>query len=146
MASKEDLMEEDNGEEGADRRDEEIISDSDSDSDSDSEDEELDALKLGITGLEQRVRDTHGRDYDAHALLVRVLREKSQMGKLEKARKAFSKNFPLPEGGPFLGVGGLGGDLGGGGGTSAPHFLFLTPFISMHMLPPIISNMHTIIV
>jgi hypothetical protein len=99
--AEEDMMMED--------REEDLSSDDDSDSDSDSEDEELDALKLGITGLEQRVRDTHGRDYDAHALLVKVLREKNQMSKLEKARKAFSKNFPLPEGELLSWHGGGGG-------------------------------------
>ena len=84
--------------EDQDLMEEDVEDDSDDDSsDSDSEDD-IDASTLGIPGLEQRVRDTHGRNYDAHAMLVRVLRDKSAMAKLEKARKAFSKNFPLPEG------------------------------------------------
>jgi hypothetical protein len=88
-----------------DEDDHDDMSDSEDDSDEDSSDESDDeeeaaksSLPMSIPALEARVKDTGGRDYDAHAMLVMALREKSAMNKLENARKAFSKAFPLPEG------------------------------------------------
>ena len=59
------------------------------DSSGDDEDEELLLL------LEARLQTCGGRDYDAHAQLVRCLRDRGEMRKLEKARQAFSAVFPL---------------------------------------------------
>ncbi len=90
------------GEEEEDDHDDTSDSEDDSDEDSSDETDEEEAAKsslpMSIPGLEARVKDTGGRDYDAHAMLVKELRQKSAMSKLENARKAFSKAFPLPEG------------------------------------------------
>lgn len=57
----------------------------------DDEDEEL------ILLLQARLETCGGRDYDAHAQLVKCLKDRGELKKLEKARQAFSRQFPLTE-------------------------------------------------
>ena len=47
--------------------------------------------------LEARLQTCGGRDYDAHAQLVRCLKDRGELKKLDKARLAFSEMFPLTE-------------------------------------------------
>jgi hypothetical protein len=91
---------EDDHEDSSDSEDD--SDDDDSSDDSDEEEAAKSSLPLSIPAMEARVKETEGRDYDAHAMLVKALREKSAMSKLENARKAFSKAFPLPEGSPEM--------------------------------------------
>ena len=90
--------EEDVNEDDDDSSDSDGDSEEDSSDDTDEEEAAKSSLPLTIPALEARIKETEGRDYEAHAMLVKALRQKSAMSKLENARKAFSKAFPLPEG------------------------------------------------
>jgi len=55
------------------------------------DDEEL------ILLLQARLQTCGERDYDAHVQLIKCLRDRGEIGKLEKARQAFARMFPLTE-------------------------------------------------
>jgi squamous cell carcinoma antigen recognized by T-cells 3 len=47
--------------------------------------------------LQARLQTCGGRDYDAHVQLIKCLRDRGEIRKLEKARQAFASMFPLTE-------------------------------------------------
>lgn len=93
-----DAMPKDPAMQGATKMDVDEEKESDSDSSSMSDDDDEEEIDETIAILELRLKTCGGRDYEAHAELMRILREKNMMKKLEKAREAFSREFPLTDG------------------------------------------------
>eukprot|EP00961_Rhodomonas_salina_P299256 3938777-Rhodomonas_salina.2 len=92
-----DAMPKDPAMQGATKMDVDEEKESDSDSSSMSDDDDEEEIDETIAILELRLKTCGGRDYEAHAELMRILREKNMMKKLEKAREAFSREFPLTD-------------------------------------------------
>ena len=84
-----DGMEEDEGEGEDDDSSSDDSGSASGEDEAEEDDEEL------ILLLQARLQTCNGRDYKAHAQLVKCLKEQGELKKLEKAREHFSEMFPL---------------------------------------------------